>query len=302
MRFIALAGTGGWHIQDLARAAALRGDRFDAASWRDLSCKLDSSKDNPRAPVARCGQLVLDNADALLLRTMPSGSLEQIVFRMDLVQRLADSGLCVVNDPKAVEIAVDKHAASARLLRAGVPTPMTVVCQRLDDARAGFAALGGDVVLKPLFGSEGFGILRLSDPQLAERTFAALERMHSVIYMQRFVPHGNSDLRLLVIGDRVVAAMRRVSDSWRTNIACGAHGEPYSPDDATIDLALRASRACGTLIAGVDIMTDENTGESLVIEVNAVPGWRELTRVTGVDVASEVLAFVEARALESDRG
>lgn len=302
MRFVALAGSGGWHMQDLARAAALRGDQFHAGSWRDLSCTLDPSPVVPGAPIARCGSLVIEQSDALLLRTMPSGSLEQIIFRMDLVQRLSDAGLCVVNPPKAVEIAVDKHAASARLLRDGVPTPATFVCQRLDDARAGFAALGGDVVLKPLFGSEGFGVMRLTDPQLAERAFAAVERMHSVIYMQRFISHGNSDLRLMVIGDRVTAAMRRVSDSWRTNIACGAHGEPYSPDNATIDLALRASRSCGAMIAGVDIMVDENTGQSLVIEVNAVPGWRELSRVTGVDVAAQVLDFVHDQATEKLRG
>ncbi|MBY0460862.1 MAG: 30S ribosomal protein S6--L-glutamate ligase, partial [Gemmataceae bacterium] len=103
--------------------------------------------------------------DAVLVRTMPSGSLEQVVFRMDLLHDAAASGMPVLNPPRAVEACVDKYLTTARLARAGIPTPPTAVSQRSADALIAFEELGGDVVLKPLFGSEGRGMCRITDEE-----------------------------------------------------------------------------------------------------------------------------------------
>ena len=94
---------------------------------------------------------------------MPPGSLEQVVFRMDLLARLEAAGTWSFNPARAIEAAVDKYLTTARLAAAGLPVPRTGVCQTVEDALAGFDALGGDVVLKPLFGGEGRGIARLAD-------------------------------------------------------------------------------------------------------------------------------------------
>src|SRR5207237_10728363 len=118
--------------------------------------------------------------------------------------------------PRAVGVCVAKSLATARLARAGIATPPTAVCQKSDDAMTAFAELGGDVVLKPLFGAEGRGMCRVTDTETAWRTFRVLEQTAQVIYLQRFVRHPGWDLRALVLGGRVIASMRRVAGAdWR---------------------------------------------------------------------------------------
>ena len=89
-----------------------------------------------------------------------------------------------------------------------------------------FSELGGDVVVKPIFGSRGQGATRIVDVDIADTVFKAITFHHGVIYMQEFVPHGHSDIRAFVIGDRVVASMRRVAEGWKTNYSRGAKPAP----------------------------------------------------------------------------
>src|SRR5262249_44013031 len=147
---------------------------------------------------------------------------------MDVLHRLQARGAVVLNPPAALETCVDKYLASARLEAAGLPVPRTVVCQHSDAALEAFARLGGDVVVKPLFGSEGRGMVRITDPEMAWRTFRTLERLQSVLYLQQFVPHPGWDLRAFVLAGRVIAAMRRSGKAgdWRTNVAQGGSATP----------------------------------------------------------------------------
>lgn len=298
MHLISLTGGTGWHVQDLHRAAAVLGITHTACNWRQIVTRV--GVDGPRI-VAE--DVSLDDADAVLLRTMPPGSLEQIILRMDAMHLLSEAGVCVVNPPRAIEIAVDKYLALARMQSAGLPVPRTITCQRMVDAMAAFEQLGGDVVVKAIFGSESFGMTRISDADLAARAFTMLERQQSVIYLQQFVPHDGTDLRLLVLGRRVLATMRRRSESgdWRTNVARGGVGEVIAVDDATAALGIKAAAACSTEVAGVDVLIGKD-GKPYVLEVNAVPGWRELARVTQIDIAAEVLRHVATMAKERGRG
>jgi ribosomal protein S6--L-glutamate ligase len=234
----------------------------------------------------------LTGFDAALVRTMPSGSLEQIIFRMDVLHAASAAGVRVMNPPRALEACVDKYLTNVRLARAGLPTPPTHVSQRADDALGAFEQLGSDVVLKPLFGSEGRGMVRLTDPETAWRTFHVLERTGQVIYQQQFVRHPGWDLRAFVIAGRVIAAMRRSSHGdWRTNVARGGTAEPVKLSDTAVSLAVRAAEAVGCPVAGVDLLSGPN-GEFFVIEVNAVPGWKALAPVASVDVAKKVMSFL----------
>ena len=146
---------------------------------------------------------------------MPPGSLEQVVFRMDALHRLAAAGVPVLNPPRAVEAAVDKYLTLALLDAAGLPVPPTWAGESAAEALAAFEALGGDVVVKPLFGSEGRGLVRVSDTELAWRTFHTLERLGAVLYLQRVVRHPGHDLRVFVLGGRVLGAMRRHAPARR---------------------------------------------------------------------------------------
>jgi ribosomal protein S6--L-glutamate ligase len=191
-----------------------------------------------------------------------------------------------------VEVCVDKYLTTARLARAGIATPPTAVCQKSDDAMVAFAELGGDVVLKPLFGAEGRGMCRATDAETAWRTFRVLEQTGQVIYLQQFVRHPGWDLRAFVLGGRVIASMRRVAGSdWRTNVAQGGTAERVSLSIEEERLALRAAEAVGCPVAGVDLLPGPG-GELFVIEVNAVPGWKALAPTCGIDVAKEVVRFL----------
>jgi RimK family alpha-L-glutamate ligase len=146
-----------------------------------------------------------------------------------------------------------------------------------------YEQLGPDVVLKPLFGSEGRGMTRISDRSLVERACMLISRLGAVIYMQRFVPHGGRDWRLLVVGPDVLAMERRNPDQWRTNMRQGGQPFPLKLTEPLEGMARRAAAAVGARWAGVDILPSDN-GEWYVLEVNAVPGWRGLAEVTQVDV------------------
>jgi ribosomal protein S6--L-glutamate ligase len=223
---------------------------------------------------------------------MPPGSLEQVIFRMDVLHQLESRGVRVLNPARAVEMCVDKYWTTARLADAGLPVPPTIVCQHADAAMEAFAQLGGDVIVKPIFGSEGRGMVRVSDAEMAWRTFRTLERTQTVLYLQKFIAHPGWDLRVFVLGGRVLCAMRRrARDGWRTNVAQGGLAESFVPDDAQVDLAMRAARTVGAKVAGVDLLPGP-AGEWYVLEVNAVPGWRALAPVCGVDVAAATIRYL----------
>ena len=278
---IAILSTGtGWHVKDLQRAAAALGHEATPIDFRKIG-----------AGVAVPAGL-LAGFDATLVRTMPPGSLEQVVFRMDLLHRLQARGLIVVNPPAAVEACVDKYLATARLEAAGLRVPPTIVCQHADAALEAFEQLGSDVVIKPLFGSEGRGMVRVSDPDLAWRTCRALERTQSVLYLQKFIPHPGWDLRVCVLDGQVLAAMQRHSNGgWRTNVAQGGTAEVVDLSPAVAEFALRSAAALGAPVAGVDLLLGRD-GDWYVLEVNAVPGWRALAPVAGVDVAAAIIRYL----------
>lgn len=291
LRIAILSHAGSWYLRDLERAANARGHRVVPLTFERLGAIVRTG-----ASAISGDKIELSQVDAVIVRTMPPGSLEQVVFRMNLLGQLAEQGVQVLNPPRAIECAVDKYLTTARLAAAGLPVPETAVCENAEDALEAFAALGGDVVVKPIFGAEGRGIVRVSDPDLALRTFRTLGRLNAVLYLQKFVQHEGHDLRVMVLDGHVVAAMRRRSaHDFRTNVSRQARAECAEPTERDRDWAIRASAAIGTRLAGVDILYDRE-GQGYVIEVNGVPGWQALARVSGCDIASKVIESLEQNA------
>jgi ribosomal protein S6--L-glutamate ligase len=283
MRIAILSFGVGWHVRDLMRAAKELGHEAAPIDFRKVQAAVPHTS-------------TLDGSDAVIVRTMPPGSLEQVVFRMDVLHGLQVRGIQVLNPPRALEVCVDKYLASARLADAGLPTPPTAVCQDAESAFEAFGQLGGDVVVKPLFGSEGRGMVRVDSPDLAWRVFRAIERMQSILYVQQFVAHPGWDLRVFVLGGRVLASMRRhVRDGWRTNVAQGGRAEAISVTAEETRRALAAAEAVGAVAAGVDLLPRPEGGYH-VLEVNAVPGWRALAPATSVDVARAMLQYLSDHA------
>ena len=297
-----LAGGDGWHVRDLQRAAHEQGHRTGVVDFRKISAgvaglRLPKSSETSEVcpadpPSGEGGYESLFDFDAIIVRTMPPGSLEQVVFRMDVLHRARAKGIPVLNPPLALETCIDKYLCSAKLEAAGLRVPPTVVCQDAETALQAFASLGKDVVVKPIFGSEGRGMLRVWEEELAWRTFRTLERTQAVIYLQQFIKHPGWDLRVFILGDTVLAGMKRhAKKDWRTNVAQGGVGEPVQVGKVEADLALRAAKATGLAVGGVDLLPGPG-GEWYVLEVNAVPGWRALARVCRVDVAAEIIKTV----------
>ena len=291
--FVALVSGLGWHVADLQRAAEEQDVALKVVPFSQVSAIVGNGPARVNA-----GEVDLTASDGVVVRVMPPGSLEQVVFRMDALHRVAARGVPVLNPPRAVEAAVDKYLTLALLESAGIAVPSTWAGQSASEALRAFELLGGDVVVKPLFGSEGHGLVRISDRELAWRTFHALERQRAVLYLQRMVRHPGHDIRVFVLRGSVLGVMRRhaAAGEWRTNVSLGGRAEPCRLDPEVQRLALDATRGIGADMAGVDLIADLDRGRLVVLEVNAVPGWRALSRVTGVDIAAEILT-----ALRDDR-
>ncbi len=241
----------------------------------------------PRLSVRGFG---IDDYDAVIVRRVPGGTAEQVFYRMDALRRLEDIGVKVINPARSIEKSVDKYYTSALLEDAGINTPKTIVTESFSEAMKAFSELGGDVIVKPLFGSLGMGITRLTSEEVAYRVFRALEMTKSVYYLQEFIPHGGRDVRVFTIGENVVASMERVSDGWKTNISSGGKAKPYSPSDEVVEMSLNAAKKLGLMYTGVDIIeTDE---KPYVIELNSTPGWEGLQTVTELDITEALIDHV----------
>lgn len=274
----------------LSRAAVVRGHDVVCLEFSQLRVNVGGSG------VVRwvCGNTDLQTLDAVIVRTMPPGSLEQVVVRMDLLAGLEAAGVLVLNPPKSLECAVDKYLTTQRLAIAGLPVPETVVCESADAVLEAFETLGGDVVVKPLFGAEGRGILRITDRELGLRAFRTLERLGAVLYLQRFVNGPRYDLRLLLLDGELLGAMRRIprDGDFRANLSQQGKAELYIPTAEEQELACRAARVTGAVFAGVDLMHTHDL-RPVLIEVNAVPGWKGLQETCGVAVPQRFLEWIE---------
>ncbi len=288
MRIAVLAARAGWHTQELQRAAAERGHEATVLPYEGLVATIG------RTPALRSLSTQLDAVDAVLARIIPSGSLEQIIFRVDALHRLEDRGVSVLNSPRAIERTVDKFWTSALLEQCGIPTPYTIVCDNAEEATAAFRALG-DVIVKPLFGSMGLGMVRVNDEEMAYRVFRTIEQIRGVYYLQQTIEHDGSDIRAFVIGGRVVAAIERRAEGWRTNLARGGAARAVALPEHLSALAVRAAAAVGAAYAGVDLLTGTD-GTVYVLEVNGIPGWKGLQEATGLDVAGTLIDFVALRS------
>lgn len=233
---------------------------------------------------------LLEELDALIIRPIGRGSLEELVFRMDMLYKLERLGFYVINPPEAIEHCVDKYDILAILEDNNVPVPRTVATESVNEALKAFSELGEDVVVKPIFGSRGMGATRIVDSEIASTVFKAITFHHGVIYIQEFVPHGHSDIRAFVIDGHVVAAMRRVAENWKTNYSQGARPAPIELDPTLEELAVKSAKAVGCKIAGVDILEGPNGPK--ICDVNSQPGWKGLQMVTKVNIAEGIVNFV----------
>jgi RimK family alpha-L-glutamate ligase len=287
MRVVILSASCGWQTDELCRALRDRGHDGAVRPYEGLVARIGGGPGSPAALAS--GRTSILDADAVLARIVPGGSLEQIIYRVDALHWIEDRGIPVMNTPRALERCIDKFYTSALLHEAGLPTPETVVCEDADAALAAIQRMG-DVIIKPIFGSLGHGMIRVSDPDLAYRVVKPLEQMRAVFYVQRAIAHGGSDVRAFVVGGRVLGAIERRApcNEWRTNVSRGGAARAVDLPPAWAELARRAAAVVGADYAGVDLLQADEGG-AFVIEVNGIPGWKGLQQATGIDVAGALV-------------
>lgn len=275
----------GWHGRELVNALRHHGLGAHYLSLTGCQFTFDDTDQMVRMPGFE-HRLPL----GVFVRGVPGGTLEQVIFRLDILHALVQLGITVYNDPRAIERTVDKCMTTLLLKQAGIPTPTTWVFESEAQARQICEReflQGRSVVLKPLFGSQGIGVHRLTRDTgvIHDEKFAGL------YYLQTFVERAGadwSDIRILVINGKAIAAMRRRSQHWITNRAQGAKCEPLALDHELTQLAEAAARAININYAGVDIIPDTE-GRLQVIEVNGVPAWWGLQGVTDFNIAGSLI-------------
>lgn len=294
MRILVLERADSWHVNDLRRAAATR-HQIETAQYDQLQVRIGSTSGSPSPHSAfSAGAMEIENFNCIFTRALPSTSLEQAVFRMDwLDQVAAQNRLLVVNPAKTIEASVDKYLSLEKIRAAGINVPDTHVSQSVDQALEHFRQHGGDSVVKPVFGSRGRNIVRVQDERTARSLFESLADSGSVIYQQRYIEHGDSDLRLLVVGSKVFGMQRFRPGHWVTNISQGADGRCYEPSQNEKNIALRAANSVGAQIAGVDLVYDQMQ-QPILVEINACPSWKAISQVNSIDIAAEILLMIES--------
>lgn len=272
-----------WHVEKTLRA--LRAQGATPVAVRLSACKIETG-------CAR--RLVIPGFRGLphlaIVRAIGDGSLEAITMRLGVLHALEALGVPVVNSARAIERCTDKSMASFLLAQAGLPTPETFAAQSLAQARAiARRECGkGPLVMKPLFGAQGWGLRLIA----RESDLLSLQDARGVFYLQRFVGPSRppfEDMRILVSRGDIVAAMRRRSSHWITNVRQGARPVAVEPSAREVEIALRATKALGVDFAGVDVINDCR-GEPLILEVNSMAGWSGLQRVTPFSIADRLAA------------
>lgn len=271
-----------WHVEQLAKAFARLGARVTPV--RLAGCKIDTTRASGLAIPGFTDAL----PDVAVVRAIGDGSLETITLRLGVLHALGESGVPLVNSARSIERCTDKSAASFLLAQGRIPTPATFVTGSLAEARriARNECARGPLVLKPLFGAQGWGLKLIR----GEDDLPSVEEARGVFYLQRFVaPRGAEfeDMRILVSHGEIVGAMRRRSRQWITNVRQGAKPAACEPTARERELALRATAALGADFAGVDLIASAD-GLPMVLEVNSMAGWSGLQSVTPFSIAERV--------------
>lgn len=278
----------------------------DEAGWQGAQLKLAFGKHGVEAVFVSLQDCVIDLSEqipqihipgfecppvAAFVRGVAGGTLPQVITRLNVLHMLSAKGVRIYNDVKAIERTVDKAMTSFLLRMHGVATPQTWVCEsraQAESVRQMAADNHQQLVIKPLFGSQGQGVRKL--PIEESLPVPMLQYVDGVYYLQQLIEPANvaHDYRVFVVADQVIAAMRRIGSSWVSNVAAGGRCERVEPNDTMVALAVQAAKAVNIDYCGVDIIQSAN-GEYCVLEVNSIPAWRGLQGVTDFNIAERLV-------------
>ena len=288
----------GWHGKELHNAFANKG--YTCTNVSLTECHIDVSKQSQNSLYIPGFEHQLP--DGVFVRGVPGGTLEEVVFYLDILHALQELKILIYNSARAIERSVDKGMTSFLLHQAGIPTPPTWIGNDVHQAYSFVRrelVTGNKVVIKPLFGSQGKNLQLISKPE----DITNFTVYNKIYYLQRFIDSGISeahDYRLFVIANEVISSMRRQGDGWIANVATGAKCFPAVLDDQFISYAQKAVKTVGMYYGGVDLIRDDK-GQLWVTEVNSIPAWKGLQSVSNDKVMAEFLVEDFIRCLHQQQ-
>lgn len=278
----------------LIQAAEARGHVIEALETRRCFMNINSAK-----PEVHYEGRVLPRFDAVIPRIGPGIT----QYGCAVVRQFAMTGAHCLNSADAIAVSRDKLLAHQILARYGVPMPVTVFASAATEIAAILPIVGGvPLVVKLLQASQGRGVVLAESEAAARSVIGAFQDLEAHFLVQQFVAEAKgADIRLLVIGGKVVAAMKRQAQAgdFRSNLHRGGKAEPIRPSKEERELAVRAARIMGLEAAGVDILRAHDGPK--ILEVNSSPGLKGIETVTGENIAEQMISHLERRLGQTPR-
>lgn len=284
-------GPANYSTRRLKEAAEARGHQVSVIKYKDCYVKIESSN-----PVVSYDGEDLPKFDAIIPRIASN----MTKYGTTIVRQLEMQGVYTVSSSIAITRSRDKLRTMQLLAKAGIGIPKTVISRNTADIDDLLDQLGGTpVIIKLARGTHGNGVVLAETKKAAKSVLQAFYLTNddgTNILLQEFIKESaGTDIRAFVVGGRVVASMKRQSldDEFRSNLHKGAEGTRIKLTDVEKKVAIRAAKAMGLNIAGVDLMRSERG--PLVLEVNASPGFG-IEKISGRDVATAIIEYVEQNA------
>ena len=264
----------GWHFQQLKNSLEKNKHNVTSACLTDISLSIENSRSN-----IIINNNLLDEIDNVIVRFVPGGTLEEIVFYLNILKIFQSMNIKVINTAFSIECTVDKLYTSHLLNKNGIPTPMTHIIRGYDKAKEFINknnSLNG-VVYKPLFGSQGDNIKLIKNSSDLDK----LDNASNVYYFQQYLENAiNHDYRVLIINNKKKLKyfyMTRYGNTFVNNISKGGSCMKEDIDASIINLAIESSKLFDINFCGVDIMQYKN--KYYVIEINSIPAWKGLQNI-----------------------
>jgi ribosomal protein S6--L-glutamate ligase len=277
----------------IVEAARARGHEIDIVNTLHVHMNITSNR-----PLLRHGGKTLPLYDAVIPRIGASIT----NYGLAVVRQFEMQGVFTLNESVAIGRSRDKLRAIQLMARAGVGLPVTAFAHGPRKAEDVVMEVGGaPVVIKLLEGTQGMGVILAETEASAKSIIEAFSAANVNILVQEFVREAaGADVRALVIGGRIVAAMKRTGKKgeFRSNLHRGGKAEPVELTEAERTTAFKAVEAIGLNVAGVDML--RSSRGPLVLEVNASPGIEGIEHASGIDVAGAMIEFLEQRAVPGD--
>jgi len=266
-----------WEEKALYEAAKKRGIKVNRIDCKSLSIDLNQAEESPYKDT-----VIIQRCVSYFKSVHSTAALEGL-------------GAKIINSLHTATSCGNKLFAHMELQKAGIKTPRAISAFSEESAIAGLGALGYPAVIKPTIGSWGRLVALVRDKDAAKAVVE--DRMHmfplyQIYYLEEFVNRPPRDIRAIVIGDKVVAAIYRysINDEWKTNMALGGRAEICPITNELEDICIKATNAVAGNIVGVDLMESKEHG-LMVHEINNTTEFRNTVSTTGVDIAGLMIDF-----------